>query len=843
MLEMHTRRHSDILRTEKAVDAQAQTQRYTQDEACCKCTRADTAIYSGRSMLEIRTHRHSNNSGRSMLEKHTRRRSDVLRKEHAGNAHAQTQRCQNFLSSYILFTMEKGSLRMQFIAAGSVTMVYFICGTFAGWPSPTIARLTSGDDEPYLTSDEASWVVSIINITQVITCVPAGYLANIIGRKSIILISTLPFLLSWILVIVAESAGVLYAARIVGGLGLGLTNTVTPMYLVEIAEDRVRGALTTVFMIMMNSGLLFEQCVGPYVSKALLGILSAIFPVIFAVTFIWMPESPYYYLVRNKKEEAVKSLMRLRCVQDPALIEEELHKMELFVEENKRNEAGVKDLFTHRGNQKALFIVTGLFIFQNLCGIIAIVSYSTIIFKETTFAFLTCGTFTGWPSSSCPKLMAKDSPFPVSSDQCSWIIAFLAFGNICGPIPTGYLANVLGRKTVLALSSVPFVVSWLIVTLAQSVEQLYAARFIAGVGYGIAFTVGPMYISEVTENRIRGSMVTLFQVMFNLGTLFEYSVGPYIPYGTLALSSAVFPLIFLVTFVWMPESPYHLLAKDRKEAAERCLMKLRGKRKPEGVKEELHMMLMTVEIQRHDQGSVLDLARSRGNRRAFFIVIALIAIQNFSGIQPILSYTSSIFASSGSGIDANMSAIIFGVVNVLVSVASAALVDRAGRRPLLLVSCAGSSACMLGLGVYFYFAHIIENSDYLDWIPLALVLIYIVMYMIGLGPLPWAVAGEIFPNNVKGYAISFVSVFNALLSLVTVKLFQVLTDAVGEYVVFWIFAICCALGTAVVFIFLPETKGKSLLEIHKEMNKIKSERRDNTGSSNSTIISTCPEEV
>ncbi|XP_068083621.1 facilitated trehalose transporter Tret1-like [Anabrus simplex] len=455
---------------------------------------------------------------------------------------------------------------------------------------------------------------------------------------------------------------------------------------------------------------------------------------------------------------------------------------------------------------------------------------------SATFAYLTIGTFIGWPSSTCPLLTGQNSPLPISSEQCSWVVAISNFGMLCAPIPTGYLSDLLGRKVVMATATVPFIVSWLMVTLARSVEELYIARFMAGLGQGIAFSVGPIYLAEISEDRIRGAMGTLFQIMLNIGTLYEYCVGPYVPYATLAISSAVFPFLFLITFVWMPESPYYLLDKERQKDAEESLMKLRGVKEKVSVKEELEMMQLTLDIQKKEKGSPLDLIRHRGNRKAFLIVIGLIFCQAFSGIIAILSYTASIFKSSGSEIDANMSAIIVGIVTLLTSVASSLLVDRAGRRPLLLLSSAGCSLCMIGLGIYFLYAPVIDKSINIDWIPLALMIIYIMMFMAGLGPLPWAVAGEILPSNIKGYAIAMASMTSPALTLIVVKMFQLLTDGAGTYVVFWIFGVCCGVSTVGISLFVPETKGKSLLEIYEELNKTPDQR--STVCSISTIATT-----
>ncbi|KAK7866972.1 hypothetical protein R5R35_014744 [Gryllus longicercus] len=438
---------------------------------------------------------------------------------------------------------------------------------------------------------------------------------------------------------------------------------------------------------------------------------------------------------------------------------------------------------------------------------------------SATIAYLIGGTFLGWPSPSIPKLLAADSHIALTADEGSWVAALASFGMLFAPLPTGYLVDVLGRKPTLAFTALPFLASWLMVTFARSAAELYASRVLAGLALGMAFTVGPVYMGEIAEDRVRGAVGTVFQVMINLGTLFEYSVGPYVSYAHLGMASMVFPVLFLLSFVWMPETPYFLLSKNRREAAEKSLMRLRGKKTPESVKEELDLMQMAVEMQAKEKGSFRDLIGSWGNMKALMIVLGLMVTQHFSGIIPMLSFVTIIFLKSGSSIDANISAIIFGVVQLVISIVSSGLVDKAGRRPLLLVSAAGCAISLTVEGLYFYLAqHYIEYTASIDWLPITCLLVYIITYTLGLGPLPWAIAGEVFPNNVKGVAVAVVSMVNAICGFVATKLFQVIGDRKGSFLAFWIFAGCSVVGTVFIALFLPETKGKSLLQITEEMN-------------------------
>lgn len=176
-----------------------------------------------------------------------------------------------------------------------------------------------------------------------------------------------------------------------------------------------------------------------------------------------------------------------------------------------------------------------------------------------------------------------------------------------------------------------------------------------------------------------------------------------------------------------------------------------------------------------------------------------------------------LFQSVGSDIKPHRQTIIVGVIQVVVTFISTLVIDRLGRRVLLLISDAVMSICTLVLGIYFYLQHIGDDTSNLGWLPLTSVCLFIVAFSLGFGPIPWMIVGELFAPNIKGIASSLACITNWILAFLVTRFYSDLKDAFGIHTTFWIFAVISALGTVFVFFIVPETKGKEIHEILREL--------------------------
>ena len=436
------------------------------------------------------------------------------------------------------------------------------------------------------------------------------------------------------------------------------------------------------------------------------------------------------------------------------------------------------------------------------------------------------GSHIGWTSPTLPNLKSPESHLPITSDESSWIASFYLLGSIPGNILAGLTVDWIGRKASLLLAGVPLFLGWVLILIAWHPYVLYTSRFISGIGQGVVYVVCPMYIGEIADKNIRGSLGSFIKLQVTFGELYGHAIGPFVSYNVLAYASIIMPIIFFLTFTWMPESPYYLLIKNKRLKAEKNLSWLRRYKNEEDLKEEVDQMQKAVIKDIMNKGHFWDLFDTSGNRKAVLISFGLQLILQFSGIAAIESYTQEIFEQSGSELPAAYAVILLSLLQLIAGLAAAALVDRIGRKPLLLTT-TFLGGLSLALSAAFYFLKFQMKVDMtgLGSILVAFVIFYELIIALGLNPLPYMMLGELFPTSVKGFAVSLANLWGSLLAFVVSKLHQVVTDTCGIYASFAWFASTCFFGLAFIAFVVPETKGKSLMEIQEELNCGRGRRR------------------
>lgn len=417
---------------------------------------------------------------------------------------------------------------------------------------------------------------------------------------------------------------------------------------------------------------------------------------------------------------------------------------------------------------------------------------------------------TGWHSPSIPKLRAPDSPIPLTADEASWVVVVGVIGMILFSYPAIYLMDRYGRKKSLLMGVVPILAGWLVTGLANSFWMLCLARICFGTSYALIFAIIPIYLGEIASPKIRGFSITTMVVMGRTGILFTFSVAPYLSISTMAWISMVPPILFFVLFIWMPESPYFLIGRSKIADARKVLVKLRGH---EEVDEELTKMEETVRKSRENKGTFRELL-SPDNRKALVNVFVIILIVFFSGGSALKDYSQTIFAKIGSNLGPKELSIILAGVSLTSVFIGNQVVDRFGRKPLLLTSVTGCAICNTIVGVFFYFSERqgVDVSAY-SWLPILAIMLFWVCSSIGLGLCVHIMLGECFPKHLKPIVGGAAVLMSAISETVVVKSFQFITDGVGGDVSFGLFAVCLYLGIPFIIWRIPETKGKSLEEI------------------------------
>nr|XP_023011502.1 facilitated trehalose transporter Tret1-like [Leptinotarsa decemlineata] len=429
-----------------------------------------------------------------------------------------------------------------------------------------------------------------------------------------------------------------------------------------------------------------------------------------------------------------------------------------------------------------------------------------------------------WTSPMYPKLYSNDTSVnplgrPISPDEDSWIGSLLNLGAIIGPYPYAIIAGKIGRRIALLAVALPQIISFLIMAFAKHIYLFYFARFLAGLAVGAGYSLLPMYIAEISRDDNRGAMSLTLNVFWAIGNFLPYVLGPFLTVYWFNTALAIIPITFLVLFtISVPESPYYLVEVGEIEKAEETIMLLRSLSKEE-VQEELSSI--KAYLKQTEDGNFWDIIKDKTLRKALLICLVLIVSQELSGFCAITYHLEPIFESASTNISADLSAFIVGFVLLISSFVAPFLVDRAGRKALIICSCLGMCLALTLLGIFFHIQDLNYCTKSINWIPIFSLMWYIVFFNLGICSVPWTLTSELFPNNVKQIASSTITSFCWVTSFTTTKTFNDMNQWIGKSGTFWVFAVSCLCCAIFSIFYVPETKGKSFSEIQNMLQSVK----------------------
>lgn len=421
----------------------------------------------------------------------------------------------------------------------------------------------------------------------------------------------------------------------------------------------------------------------------------------------------------------------------------------------------------------------------------------------------------GWSSPFLPLLISGNYTFQITSNESSWLAVCPLIGGIFGACLAGFACDILGRRKLILISSVPFFASWVMIAVANSSILLYIARLIAGFNDGLSFTAVPMYLSEIAEPQIRGFLASILPVSIVAGLLFVNILGNYLPMDTTAIIASVIPILLLVTFYYMPESPYFYLIKNRIQEAEESLKLLRG---VDNVDEELNRLATAVKEQNLNKGKYLDLFTVKSNRKAILVALSLRGIQQLSGVTAFIFYCKTIFQEADEFLSPNVGTILYFTVQLIISSIASIIVDFSGRRPLLLISTFGTALTLLLNATYLYIKNCTDlDISHLNFLPIVAMILFVVIFSLGLTTVPLLIIGELFPTNVKAFALCTIDIYYSVVATAVSQYFHWTNTMYGMHVPFYTFSASCFLAVFYIYVFVPETKGKTLEDIQREL--------------------------
>ena len=399
-----------------------------------------------------------------------------------------------------------------------------------------------------------------------------------------------------------------------------------------------------------------------------------------------------------------------------------------------------------------------------------------------------------------------------------WYVSSALIGCILGVTVAGFLSDRFGRKRILMLSAALFLFSAIGCAYSGGHFMLIVYRLVGGVGVGMASMLSPLYISEVSPSRVRGRMVSMYQLAITVGILCSYFVNAWLLQRAPGVSEGIFAgnevwrgmlgsesipaLLFLLLLFIVPESPRWLVARRRPDEARKILAQVADEETAVVQVEEIETTLA------QEPESWKRILGHRGIRFSILLGVSLGFLTQVSGINAIIYYGPRILEEAGFTLgDALGGQVVIGVVNVLFTLVAIWKIDDLGRRPLLIGGVSGLVVSLLVIGALFQF-----GATEGPWL-LIFILIYIACFAASFGPVIWVLLAEMYPTRVRGRAMS-VATFalwggTALVGQTVPWLLETLQPS-GT---FWLFAVLCAPAIYLGWKVLPETKGKSLEEI------------------------------
>ena len=428
------------------------------------------------------------------------------------------------------------------------------------------------------------------------------------------------------------------------------------------------------------------------------------------------------------------------------------------------------------------------------------------------------GLVMGFPSPTEEEIRLT---FHLDDNGVSWFGSLALLGAAFGGLICHFTMDRFGRKVTLLLSGVPYTIGWLLIVTAVNTPMLYTGRALSGLSLGITLPLASVYISEIARPNMRGSLSACTNIGLMLGLFLIYTLGLFLNSLWLAVFCLVLTLLSVIFITTIPETPRYLIFKGQLTEVHDTMTWLRG---PDAqFKQELQMIVEDTDKE----------AKYKSERKiSQFIkplvqMCILIFLAEMTGSIVIFTYGERLLEECGFSAQPGVPLVFLALARVLFSALASLLVDKLGRRPLLI-----GSAVFMALGEFTTGLNFYLKGD-LKWLSLLGLFVQLMAFSVGWGPVPWILQGEMFAPDARAISCtlsSFVCWFSGFL---LTKWFWAVGHYIQTYGVFWVFAAISLLSAVYAAVFVKETKGKSLEEISKNG---KSHIRSETTSLRSDVV-------
>ncbi|XP_035783800.1 facilitated trehalose transporter Tret1-like [Anopheles albimanus] len=444
-------------------------------------------------------------------------------------------------------------------------------------------------------------------------------------------------------------------------------------------------------------------------------------------------------------------------------------------------------------------------------------------------ATLIYGLSIGWLSPNIILMSSDDTPLvtgKITAEEQGTIGSIGTIGCMLAPLVCGWVAEIAGRKAALMLIGITQLISWAVMPFATRLSIIYASRIFGGFAGGGTLSIVPLFVSEISEDRIRGTLGTMLAISCNIGILLGFIISHYVNCWSVTYLALLLCAIYSLGCCCLPESPQYLFVKKKKEKAIRALRFYRGE------DAESETSQFTAEVARfkdiHNEGTpkkkdsnqihIKDfLTRSRW--KPILICVVVILFPAGSGSIPLITYTANIFAEAHSNLSPAMSSIVVATLQLIGSYVSTMMVEKAGRRVLLVISTLGCAVCSITMGTYSFLQDMDIDVACFRWVPVASMSALVFINAIGIGIVPFIIMTEILDPKIRGSIVTFCLLEFSGVTCLVVKYFPMAVEHLGMYSCMWFFSCCCVASATFVLTCMPETKGKNFEQISESLNK------------------------
>ncbi|XP_052903126.1 facilitated trehalose transporter Tret1-2 homolog [Anopheles moucheti] len=441
----------------------------------------------------------------------------------------------------------------------------------------------------------------------------------------------------------------------------------------------------------------------------------------------------------------------------------------------------------------------------------------TLLSLSVSLSYYCIGLVRGYSAPAVPSMHATAPGLLPSKNIASWVSSIPPFGAFFGSLVAFPLMHRIGRKYTVLIASPLWAASWVLIATADDWRVLFVARMLSGFGAGLSLPAAQVYVSECSDPKIRGVIGSLPALAMSFGILVMYIMGKFFHWRLLAWICCGMACCLFLAVACFPQSPVWLKTRKQYEKAHYSAKWLHL----QGFSIDPKASAVTVDDKHKDQqlssSTPKPFSKEALLRREILIPLGiglvLLSIQQLSGIDAVVFFTVEIFHAAGSSMDGHLATIIVGTVQVLSNGAALFVVDRAGRKPLLIMSGLIMCIAMASMGAAFHLNSI--GNTCFGYLPVISLIVFMIGFSIGFGSIPFLLMGELFPTAQRSLLSSLAGSFNLAMMFTVIKTYHPLEDLITTSGTFLMYSVLCALGVVFVITCVPETKGRELESIQK----------------------------